>query len=87
MPEPTILASGPPFGGAATRPYRFVVLQWPGGGFSTHTQFLDPEGGYSDGRYCRTLNRAVAHWLARTGAEFDNRPGCLLPGASEGVPT
>jgi hypothetical protein len=83
MSDPTILAAGPPFGGELTRPYRFVVLRWPGGGYSAHTQFLDPEGGFSDGEYCRTLNRAVSHWLARIAQEYERRPGCLLP-APEG---
>lgn len=84
MPDPTILVAGPAFGGEWTRPYRFVVLRWPGGGFSAHTQFLDPEGGLSDGDYCRGLNGAVGRWLARITQEFERRPGCLLPPADGG---
>ena len=78
MPDPTVLAAGPPFGGEATRPYRFVVLRWADG-YSAHTEFLDAEGGYSDGDYFRSLAAAVGRWLTRNAAEFERRPGCLLP--------
>lgn len=68
---PTALLAGPEIGGENTVPHRVVLLRWPDGEFSVHTQRLEGSEwsleAFSDGDYFKSFSRAEGKFRVRSG--------------------